>query len=243
MSLNVSSTPSAPSTSASGSRGPRRARRGRIGAAVRTGLVAVLASLVTLVAVGAVDAQSLIPRPNDVRFNIAPPEAAPNPFIAAGVAVGQNIPLYFSSGIGPSALNTAAPAGTPERYIDPAQYPGGELPDGVTITEAQGMNAMQRIVENLESQGLTPQDIISMRIYLEAPPGQARADYNGWNSAYRRYVANVDRVTGEVLEQFEPVVVANVARPSRTNLEVATLPVNGWLVEIEVVAAYPRGSR
>lgn len=31
----------------------------------------------------------------------------------------------FSSGIGPSALGTGAPAGTPERYVDPEGFPGG----------------------------------------------------------------------------------------------------------------------
>lgn len=206
----------------------------------RFALVAALTSVVTLLAVSFVDARGLVPRPNEVRFNLPPAEDAPNPFLAGGVAFGQNTALYFSSGIGPAALNTDAPAGTPERYIDPAQFPGGELPDGVTITEAQGMNNMQRIVENLDSQGLTVHDITSMRIYLEAPPGADRADYAGWNRAYRKYMANVDRTTGEVLEQFEPVVIPNVVRPSRTNLEVATLPVQGWLVEIEVVAAYPQ---
>ena len=38
--------------------------------------------------------------------------------------VGDDVELYYSSGIGPGALNTAAPGGTPERYIDPAQLPG-----------------------------------------------------------------------------------------------------------------------
>lgn len=208
---------------------------------LRLGFVAATASLLTLLATSLVDARGFIPRPGEVRMNLAAPSAQPDPMLAAGVAFGSNVPLYFSSGIGPSASNTAAPGGTPERYIDTAQFPGGNLPDGVTITEAQGMNAMQRIVENLDSQGLTVADITSMRIYLEAPPGADRADYNGWNRAYRRYMANIDRVTGQVRPQYEPVVIANATRPSRTNLEVATLPVQGWLVEIEVVAAYTRG--
>ncbi|WP_116952796.1 Rid family hydrolase [Jiangella endophytica] len=208
----------------------------------RLTVVAVVSSLSTLAITGSVVAVTGLgaPRPQEVRFNIAAPEQAPDPFIANGVAVGNQVPLYFSSGIGPSALNTAAPGGTPERYIDPAQFPGGVLPTGVTVTEAQGMNAMARIRENLESQGLTLADIISMRIYLEAPPGAARADYNGWNRAYRKWVANVNRQTGEVIPAYAPVEFANATRPSRTNLEVDTLPVGGWLVEIEVVAAYSK---
>jgi enamine deaminase RidA (YjgF/YER057c/UK114 family) len=205
--------------------------------------VAAVSSITTLAITGSVVAVTGIgaPRPAEVRFNIAAPAQAPDPFIANGVAVGNQVPLYFSSGIGPAALNTAAPAGTPERYIDPAQFPGGVLPAGVTVTEAQGMNAMARIKENLESQGLSLADVITMRIYQEAPPGTTRADYNGWNRAYRKWMANVNRVTGEVIPAYAPVQFANATRPSRTNLEVDTLPVTGWLIEIEVVAAYARG--
>jgi enamine deaminase RidA (YjgF/YER057c/UK114 family) len=212
---------------------------------VRVILAALLSSLVTLGVAGAVSADLRVKpvNPNEVRFNLPAAEAAPDPFLAGGVSIGSGVPIYFSSGIGPAALNTSAPAGTPERYIDPSQFPGGELPSGVTVTEAQGMNAMARIQENLASQGLSLADVTSMRIYLEAPPGADRADYNGWNRAYRKWMANVNRVTGEVIEAYKPVEFANEVRPSRTNLEVATLPVAGWLVEIEVIATYPQGRR
>jgi enamine deaminase RidA (YjgF/YER057c/UK114 family) len=33
--------------------------------------------------------------------------------------------------------------------------------------------------------------------------------------------------------------VVNPARPSRFTIEVENLPVNGWLVEVEVDAVYP----
>jgi enamine deaminase RidA (YjgF/YER057c/UK114 family) len=52
-------------------------------------------------------------------------------------------------------------------------------------------------------------------------------------------VANVDRVSGEVLPTYAPVLFENATRPTRVNLEVAGLPRPGWLVEIEVVAAFP----
>ena len=35
-------------------------------------------------------------------------------------------------------------------------------------------------------------------------------------------------------------MVVNGARPSRFALEVENLPVDGWLVEVEVDAVYPR---
>jgi enamine deaminase RidA (YjgF/YER057c/UK114 family) len=205
---------------------------------------AVAATVVALglvgggVAVGA----SFRPKPTETTFNLTVPESG-DPFLSSGVAVGRNVDVYSSAGTGPANLNTGAEAGTPERFIDPEQFPGFELPEGVTITEAQGLNTLQRIRLNLESAGLTMEDITFMRIYLEAPPGEDRADYDGWNRAYRKYMANINLNTGEVIPADEPVIVPNATRPARSNIEVATLPVRGWLVEIEVVASYPDGKR
>ncbi|MDO8941193.1 MAG: Rid family hydrolase [Methylicorpusculum sp.] len=178
------------------------------------------------------------PKPTETKYNIplrANGTINPDPFLASGVGVGKNVSIYWSAGTGPAARNTAAPAGTPERYIDPAIT----IPY-TTITEAQGLNNLARIKENLESVGLTLEDVTFMRIYLEAPPGATRADYNGWNRAYRKYFANVNLETGDVIPAYEPVAVINPRRPARSNLQVATLPVAGWLVEIEVIAAYPQ---
>jgi enamine deaminase RidA (YjgF/YER057c/UK114 family) len=185
------------------------------------------------------------PGPHEVIHNILTDQA--NPFIASGVSVGKQTSLYYSSGTGPGALNTGAPAGAPERYVDPAQFPGGALTQGVTITEAQAMNALARIADNLATVGLTMRDVITLRIYLDNPPGQATMDFAGLNRAYRQFVANVDLQTGATLPQPrgtgapEPPLVVNPVRPSRTALEVATLPVAGWLVEIEAVARFARG--
>ena len=183
------------------------------------------------------------PKPNEVEYYI-PPRADgsinPNPFLASGVAVGRNVDLYWSAGTGPAGVNADADFGTPERFIDPEFFPGANLPEGVTITEAQGINTLNRIRHNLEANGLTLEDVTFMRIYLEAPPGETRADYAGWNRAYRKFFANVDLVTNTVISDYEPVIVANPRRPARSNIEVATLPVQGWLVEIEVIAAFPQ---
>jgi enamine deaminase RidA (YjgF/YER057c/UK114 family) len=176
------------------------------------------------------------PKPTEVDYYI-PPRADgtinPDPFLASGVAVGKNVALYWSAGTGPAGLNREAPAGTPERYIDPG------LPEVDSVTEAQGMNTLERIKANLEANGLTLEDVTFMRIYLEAPPGETRADYAGWNRAYRRYFANVDLETGVPILSYDPIV-ENPRRPARSNIQVATLPVLGWLVEIEVIAAYPK---
>lgn len=184
------------------------------------------------------------PKRSQVISAVPPGEA--DPFIAGGVGIGRDVDLYNSSGTGPGALNTAAPAGTPERYIDPAQFPGGTLPPGVTVTEAQALNAFARITENLRAQGLSVRDVITLRIYTDAPPGADRLDFAGLNRAYRQYFANVDLETGAVIKQptgtgvpKRPRVV-NAVRPSRTALEVANLPSLGWLVEVEAVARYPK---
>lgn len=210
----------------------------------------VAALVVALMAVTGVTAFAAgrAPRPREVIRNIplaADGQVQANPFIANGVAIGEAVAMYYSSGTGPSGGNTAAPAGTPERYIDPAQFPGGALPAGVSITEAQGQNALARIAENLASAGLTPQDVVSMRVFLDNAPGAPVGDFAGFNRAFRQFYANTDLRTGAVLPQPigsaapTPPIQVNPVRPSRSLLEVATLPVTGWLVEIEVVATYP----
>jgi enamine deaminase RidA (YjgF/YER057c/UK114 family) len=177
-----------------------------------------------------------------------------DPFLANGVAVGGDNAVYTAAGTGPTALNTLAAAESPFQYIDYAiltqLYPdfapsdadkaAGLLPGTMTITEAQGLNCMARVQENLAAAGLTLSDLTFMRIYVDNPADAARADYAGWNRAYRKYVANVDLQTNTVVDAYAPVLYENATRPARSNIEVATLPVLGWLIEIEVVAAYPR---
>lgn len=205
-------------------------------------------------------AQTQRPAPNEVVYNIPLTGGgglSADPFLASGVGVGRNVDIYQSAGIGPAGLNSAAPAGTPERFIDYAVlqqlYPdfaptqeeraAGVLPAGVTITEAQGLNNMARIADNFAVAGISLSELTYMRIYLEAPPGTTRADYAGWNRAYRKFVANINRVTGEPIAAYQPVVVPNATRPARANIEVATLPVLGWLIEIEATGFYPGSSR
>jgi enamine deaminase RidA (YjgF/YER057c/UK114 family) len=173
------------------------------------------------------------------------PAGQSNPLIANGVGIGANTPVYKTSGLGPAALNTAAPAGSEARYIDTVVFPGGTLPAGVTITEAQGINALRRIGENLQAAGLSYADVYTMRVFLQNPAGEPIADFAGWNRAYRQYFANTDLTTGQPvlvpLGTAEPKLpfVVNKARPSRFALEIENLPVAGWLVEVEVDAAYP----
>ncbi|MFE7423645.1 Rid family hydrolase [Rhodococcus sp. NPDC057529] len=172
-----------------------------------------------------------------------------NPMIAEGVALGGGAAVYKSSGIGPAAANKSAPEGTAESFINfnIDTFEGGVLPAGVTITEAQGINALLMIQDNLRAQGLTLQDVVTMRVFLDNAPGTDRADYAGWNRAYRQFFANTNVDTDDT--ELVPLGTAapsapierNPARPSRFALEVASLPVPGWLVEVEVDAIYPEG--
>lgn len=167
-----------------------------------------------------------------------------NPMIAQGVTIRSGATMYKSSGLGPTAANMAAPQGSPESYID-SQFSEGVLPEGVTLTEAQGINVLRNIRANLEAQGLTLADVTTMRVFLDNAPGTDRADYAGWNRAYRQFFANTNLETGDTelvpLGTAEPAapLERNAARPTRFALEVGSLPVPGWLVEVEVDAVYP----
>lgn len=171
-----------------------------------------------------------------------------NPMIAQGVLVANGATIYKTSGIGPAAANKSAPEGSPESFVDTVQFPGGTLPPGVTLTEAQGMGVLAQIQKNLEAQGLTLDNVTTMRVFLDNAPGTDRADYVGWNRAYRQFFANTNLDTGDTelvaLGTAAPIapLVRNPARPSRFALEVASLPVAGWLVEVEVDAVYPAGA-
>ncbi|MEV4111704.1 Rid family hydrolase [Nonomuraea sp. NPDC049695] len=179
------------------------------------------------------------PRPQEVKPFL--PAGNANPVIADGVALGKLVATYTASGLGPAAANPAAPADSPERYVD---LSGGTLPQGVTVTEAQALNVLKRIKANLAAAGLGLADVISMRAYLEKAPGAEAADFTGWNRAYRQFFANTDLATGQAVPvplgtaPPAPPMEVNPARPSRVTIEIANLPVAGWLVEVEVVAAY-----
>lgn len=215
---------------------------------------AALAALLPLVTASAEE-----PKPREVKRFFTPRADGtlpPDPFLANGVAAGRENALYWAAGTGPASRNPTAPSG-PLRYIDyaviqkvvpdfapsDADKAAGVLPAGMTITEAQGLNCMARVQENLAAAGLTLQDVAFMRIYVDNAVENERADYGGWNRAYRKFMANVDLTTGVLIPAYAPVVYENPTRPARSNLEVATLPVNGWLIEIEVIAAYPRPAR
>ncbi|GAA2212932.1 RidA family protein [Nonomuraea monospora] len=208
---------------------------------IRTAVTLAAATVLLLGTGTAAATAGWSPHPHEIKPFL--PAGSTNPAIADGVALGKQVATYTASGLGPAAANPTAPADSPERYVD---FPGGALPPGVTVTEAQAVNTLKRVKANLAAAGLAPGDVVSMRAYLEKPPGAAAADFAGWNRAYRQFFANTDLASGQPVPvplgtaPPAPPLEVNPARPARVTIEIANLPVAGWLVEVEVAAAYKR---
>jgi enamine deaminase RidA (YjgF/YER057c/UK114 family) len=130
--------------------------------------------------------------------------AADSP-ISATVEVPPGAVVYVSGTV-PDVANPAAPARSVERYGD---------------TEAQTRSVLSKIDALLAQRGMTLGDVVMMRVFLAAPPGQPRMDFAGMMRAYR--------------ERFGTPEQPN--RPARSTMQVAGLVDPGWLVEIEVTAA------
>lgn len=124
------------------------------------------------------------------------------------VIVPAGSELVYVSGTVPDAINPGAPQGSVERYGD---------------TAAQTRSVLDKIERELARRGHSLRDVVMMRVFLVAPPGQQRMDFAGMMSTYR--------------ERFG--TAANPSKPARSTMEVAGLVDPGWLVEIEVTSARP----
>lgn len=123
---------------------------------------------------------------------------------AAGISVPADASLFRTSATGPDLLNPDAPADSPMAFVDPALLDGeGRLPEGMTVTEAQSLQVLSKIDDLLTDRKLKLYEVGTVRAYL-APDGRHGADFDGWERAYRRYFANIDRDTGRSLVE-EPV--------------------------------------
>ena len=133
---------------------------------------------------------------------IGPPDAA----IAASVEVPAGSRLVYVSGQVPDVANSAAPEGSVERFGD---------------TEAQTRSVIGKIAGVLKQNGLRLGDVVMMRVFLVAPPGQPRMDFQGMMRGYRASFGTA----------------AQPNKPARSTMQVGGLVDPGWLVEIEVTAA------
>jgi enamine deaminase RidA (YjgF/YER057c/UK114 family) len=131
--------------------------------------------------------------------------------IAASAEAPARSRIVWVSGTVPDAIDPAAPAGSVQRYGD---------------TAAQTRSILRKIEAQLKQHDMGLGDIVMMRVFLVAPPGQARMDFAGMMSAYREFFGTA----------------AQPAKPARSTLQAAGLVDPGWLVEIEATAAKPAGN-
>ncbi|HJU76547.1 MAG TPA: RidA family protein [Sphingomicrobium sp.] len=131
---------------------------------------------------------------------------APESPIAASVEVPAGSRLVYVSGQVPDVANAAAAEGSVERFGD---------------TEAQTRSVIRKIEGVLKSHGLGLGDVVMMRVFLVAPPGQQRMDFAGMMRAYRAFFGTPEQPN----------------KPARSTMQVGGLVDPGWLVEIEVTTA------
>jgi enamine deaminase RidA (YjgF/YER057c/UK114 family) len=133
---------------------------------------------------------------------------APEAPISASVEVPVGSRLVYVSGTVPDVADANAPAGSVQRYGD---------------TATQARSVFRRIEAQLAQHRLSLSDVVMMRVFLVAPPGQARMDFAGMMTAYREFFGT----------EAQPM------KPARSTVAVAGLVDPGYLVEIEVTAATP----
>jgi enamine deaminase RidA (YjgF/YER057c/UK114 family) len=135
--------------------------------------------------------------------------AAESP-IAASAEVPSGSRIVYISGSVPDVSDPSAPAGSVQRYGD---------------TATQTRSVLRKIEAQLGRHGMGLGDIVMMRVFLIAPPGQARMDFAGMMTAYREFFGTA----------------AQPNKPARSTLQAAGLVDPGWLVEIEATAAKAKG--
>lgn len=154
----------------------------------------ILAGLIACIAAAGAEAQQA--------RRLGPADAP----ISASVELPAGARIVYVSGTVPDPADAAAPAGSPQRYGD---------------TAAQTRSILGKIERQLGAHGMSLADVVMMRVFLVAPPGQPRMDFAGMMSAYREFFGTA----------------AQPNRPARSTMQVAGLVDPGWLVEIEVTAA------
>lgn len=149
---------------------------------------------------------------------------------AAGISIPANASIFRTSALGPDLLNHRAREGTPMSFVNPLLLDGsGRLPEGMTVTEAQALQVLEKVRTLLSEQKRKLYEVATIRVYL-SPEDNDEIDFEGWNRAYRRYFANIDRDTGaslltesmEPTSTTQPLTTSTVAPPTPTSS--ATVP-------------------
>ncbi|HEY6123173.1 MAG TPA: Rid family hydrolase, partial [Steroidobacteraceae bacterium] len=130
--------------------------------------------------------------------------------ILAGIGVLPNTALYFTQGTTPPVLDEAVPA-TDIRHR-------GDM-------RTQARNTLLALQKNLAGVGLTFKDVVYLRAFL-APDQRTKAfDYDGWNAAYGEFFNNA---------------ASNPHKPARTTVTTPTYGSPSMMIEIEIIAAFPK---
>lgn len=132
--------------------------------------------------------------------------------ISTSVEVPAGSRLVYVSGAVPEPVDANAPQGSMQRFGD---------------TATQTRSVLRKLDAALAAHNLSLRDVVMMRVFLVAPPGQTRMDFAGMMTAYREFFGT----------EAQPM------RPARSTMQVAGLVDPGWLVEIEVTAAAPAQAR
>lgn len=126
--------------------------------------------------------------------------------ISSSVEVPAGSRIVYVSGTVPDVVRPDAPTGSVERFGD---------------TETQTRSVLSKIEKALQQHGLAIGDVVMMRVFLVAPPGQKQMDFAGMMRGYSAYFGTAKQER----------------KPARSTMQVAGLVDPGWLVEIEVTAA------
>ena len=135
-----------------------------------------------------------------------------NPFpISAAVTVPAEFDTVYVSGALPSVIDKDAPKGSVEAYGD---------------METQATSALTSIKGTLARLGLSMADVVKMTVFMVADPTKDnKLDFAGLMAGYTKFFGTPEQPN----------------KPARSAVQVAALVAPGALVEIEVVAARPRG--
>ncbi|MFT3905436.1 MAG: RidA family protein [Steroidobacteraceae bacterium] len=128
--------------------------------------------------------------------------------IARAVDVPAGNTIIFHSGTTPSPADPNAEKGSPAYWGD---------------TKTQALSAFANIKTSLDDLGLSFGDVVSMTVYLVAPPDSkdGRMDFAGFMEGYTQYFGTKEQPN----------------LPSRSTVQVAGLASPGLLVEVEVTLA------
>jgi enamine deaminase RidA (YjgF/YER057c/UK114 family) len=134
----------------------------------------------------------------------------PRSAISNGVLVPANRASMWVSGVGPSRANPNAATGSRDLYGD---------------TQTQATSILKNIEMQLKDHGLGMKDVIYLRAYVVPDPMKDhKMDMQGWSAAYGQFFGTTEQPN----------------KPARATIGVAALVNADQLIEIEVVAVYPK---